>query len=166
MNGHLTNEQLFDLLDSASPAGKAHLATCNRCREEFETLSLSLANFRLAATAFARRHGPVDASARPLVKGRQTSSFFRFPLVWIAGLVTAAALCTAGLSLNHRPSAPAPAVATNLPAVPAQTAPKSSSADEDAALLEGIDRDLSTSIPPSLAPLDVTSASDTTSTRN
>ena len=82
-------------------------------------------------------------------------------LIVAAGLVAAMALCVTSLSVVCKPAAPA------FPVVAASPIAAHPSAQSDDALLEGIDQDLSTSVPPSLAPLDVTSSSaQSTSTTN
>ncbi len=161
MKAHLSNEQIFELLDPANCAVETHLDECTACREELETLRGSLAGFRLAARSFAQQNSPAAAPARNSVSN--TPRRFQQPMVWAAGLVAAAALCATGLSANHKYQQPTPAQVMVQPTAYSQ---KTAVSDEDATLLEGIDRDLATSVPPSLQPLDVASAGETTSTSN
>ncbi len=166
MNAHLTESQLFALLGSpgtlsqsasSSPAGSdaAHLANCALCSAEFTVLRDSLSNFRVAATNLSALYTPTrlldPATARP--------RFFTVPrAAWATGLVAAMALCTASINLLHKP------VVHPTPATQAETA---TALESDDALLEGINSDLSTSVAPSLQPLDVPATTETTSaTRN
>jgi predicted anti-sigma-YlaC factor YlaD len=157
---HLTETQLYSLLDHGnSEAGDAaqHLDACSACRTELDALRDALTNFRLTADSMSSHLAPVRPPAEPT-----RARFFPMPqTAWAAGLVAAMALCMTSISVLHRPAAPNTPVATVLPAAAPAGAPS------DDALLEGIDQDLSTSVPPSLAPLDVTSASaQSTSTTN
>lgn len=161
MNSHLTNEELLELLDPAIKLENSHMENCVTCRNELETLHSSLADFRLAAISYAERHAPADVPDCPL--STSASRRFQQPVAWAAGLVAAVALCTAGVNVASKYHQPTAAVATPQTSVGPQ---KTTVSDEDATLLEGIDRDLSTSVPPSLQPLDVTSASETTSATN
>ena len=158
MNAHLTNKELLELLDPANKLKTSHLEDCATCRDELEILHTSLAGFRLAATSYAERHAPADVPACPI--STPASRRFQQPVAWAAGLVAAVALCTAGVSMASKYHQPTAAVATLQPPAEPQ---KTAVSDEDATLLEGIDRDLSTSVPPSLQPLDVISAIETTS---
>jgi hypothetical protein len=160
MTPHLTEAQLHDLLsatpEAASTPAQAHLAACPLCRDEFFTLEHSLTNFRLAASHFALLHTP----PRPAVGTTVHRSFFAVPkLVWAAGLASVLAVTGVTLSTSHnQPPRVTPPVTTVAAQQPVS----------DEALLQDIDTDLSTSVPPSLQPLDTTTASDqtTTSTSN
>jgi anti-sigma factor RsiW len=138
---HLTDERMFALLDSTI-AGDAHLDSCAECQTELATLRASLAHFQIAASNFSAQ--------TPQLEQRQThtappSRFRR--AVWAASLATAAVLFTISASVFH-PSHPL--------AVTPTAPPEVSVSDE--ALLDGIQTDLSTSIPPSLEPLAVPTA--------
>jgi anti-sigma factor RsiW len=164
VNSHLTNQQLLVLLDGhlapRSLDSATHLDDCATCRNEFENLRTSFASFRLAATTFAEHHAPTEAPARPASRLTAPRRFPQ-PVAWAAGLIAVAALCTVGGTVIHQRQQPAPAVA----AVQSAAKPQNTTVfDEDATLLDSIDRDLSTSVPPSLRPLDVALASETTST--
>jgi hypothetical protein len=164
MTPHLTEAQIFDLLSATPDAAahapqapaQAHLADCARCQDEFTTLEQSLANFRLAATQLSLLHTP----PRPVVGATIDRNVFALPkLIWATGLASVLAVTALTLSAVHKP-APVP------PHVAAVTAPQPVS---DEALLQDIDSDLSTSVPPSLQPLDTSttaSESTTTSTSN
>ena len=69
--------------------------------------------------------------------------------IWAASFASAVAVLGVSLSLMH-PHTDAPVAAT--PAIASHTAPPELS---DEALLDGIQNDLSTSVPPSLQPLEV-----------
>jgi hypothetical protein len=155
MNPHLNPDQIYTLLDrpEGDRSAQEHLLSCAPCRAEVASLRDSLTNFRLAATNFSLLHTPtrlLDPTPRP--------RFFTIPrAAWAGGLVAAMALCTASISVLHKPAVPVNPAAqtTGNPAPDAQS---------DDALLNGIDTDLSTSVPPSLQPLDVTAASENTTT--
>ncbi len=171
MNPHLTNEQLFELLNSATAdadhqetplqSAVSHLALCAECRCEFDSLHSSLSSFRTAATSFAEQNAPIHPPVQPIHSSANTLRIQQ-PLAWAAGLLAAAALCTAGVSVAHKQQAAVSSIGVTAPL----GTPTTAAAAEDATLLEGIDRDLSTSVPPSLQPLDVTSAAESTSTTN
>ena len=154
---HLTDEQMYDLLEpAANPAAQPHLQSCPKCRAEFASLRESLLNFRTAATNLAA----VAAPTYPPV-ARTMSRLFG-PKIWAASFATAAAVLAVSISMLHP-------VHNALGTSPATTtsAPQAAQATEsDDALLDGIQRDLSTSIPPSLEPLAVPAASGETSTQN
>jgi hypothetical protein len=157
MTPHLTEPQLYDLLsatpDPASPLAQAHLAACPLCRDELATLRSSLTNFRLAATNLSLLHTP----PRPTVGNTIHRSFFTLPhAIWAAGLASVLAVSAVTVSTLHRPTPATPHIATAPAAEPVS----------DEALLQDIDSDLSTSVPPSLQPLDTTpaAASETTTT--
>jgi hypothetical protein len=160
MTPHLTEAQLFGLLsaasDSAATAAQIHLAECAQCQDDFTAIDRSFANFRLAATNFALLHTP----PRPVVETTVHRSFFALPkIVWASGLASVLAITGVTLSTLHRP-------APGVPSVHVASAPQPVS---DEALLQDIDSDLSTSVPPSLQPLDTTNTASeqtTTSTSN
>jgi hypothetical protein len=155
LDRHLTDEQLFNLLSPAESTDfslRQHLTACAECRAELATVSASLTNFRLAATSLAN----AEMTQHRAVAPKRTPRFQR--LVWSASLAMAAVVFTASLSLVH-PGSPA-----NTPvATPVENAAAPVSDD---ALLDNIQQDLSTSIPPSLEPLAVPAASGSTNTSN
>jgi hypothetical protein len=148
-NTHLTTEQLYNLLDKPEHTSGTHLRTCAACRQELATLRSSLDNFRIATTKLA-------AAELPRLTPHRESPAPRFafrPQAFAATFATVAVLLTASVTLlhPHHDAAPTPAAVT------------ASSPDSDAALLDGIQQDLSASVPPSLAPLEIapaTSSSD------
>jgi hypothetical protein len=145
-NQHLTTEQLYDLLDRPNVASGTHLHVCATCQQEFAILRSSLDNFRVAATNLAA------AEISPLAVRRESSaSRFGFrPQAFAATFATVAVLLTVSLTLlrpHHVDSV-----------APAPTSVTASSPESDAALLDGIQQDLSASVPPSLAPLEITPA--------
>ena len=136
-----------------SLAVEKHLAACSPCRAELASLSGSLSAFRTAATGASALYTPSQ-----LLRSHTSiapSRFSRPRAAWAAGLVAAAALCTVSISALHKPAAPAASIATEAPT-------EVSSAQSDDALLQSIDQDLSTSVPPSLAPLENISNSSAT----
>jgi anti-sigma factor RsiW len=152
---HLTPEQLYTLLDNPAADNQshapAHLAACPACAEEFDTLRASLTNFRFAATGLAAANTPaLHVPATP----RRTASR---SILWPASFATAAVLVAASAALVH---------SSHLLPGSAPPAPSAVTSNEsDDALLEGIQRDLATSVPPPLAPLAVASPAPTSGRR-
>lgn len=144
---HLTDEQMYTLLDTTEQpesSVRLHLDTCAACQTELASLNGALSNFRVAATGLAAAQ-PARLVRRAEVSTALQPSAFRRPL-WAVSLASAAALVAVSVSVirppHPAPVAPAP-VTVSAPAI----------AESDDALLDGIQRDLSASIPPSLAPL-------------
>jgi anti-sigma factor RsiW len=162
MNAHLTEAQIYDLLDLSSPArpddaASRHLDTCPRCRAEFDALRDSLSNFRLAATNISLTHVPFR---RAVVETPSSPSFVnRSRILWASGFATAMlAVAIVIPAVRNVPTTPkSPVVAANTTMLEAES---------DEALLRDIDRDLSTSVPTPLEPLTGTSSSGSTSTSN
>ena len=155
---HLTDQQMYDLLEPATnPATQSHLQSCPKCQAEFATLRESLLNFRTAATNLAA----VAAPTYPPVASRTIARFFG-PKVWAASFATATAALAVSIAMLHPVHNTLGTTAASTASAP-QAAP---AAESDDALLDGIQRDLSTSIPPSLEPLAVPAASGETSTQN
>jgi len=155
-NNHLTTEQLYDLLSSPESSDKPTLATsthlyvCGTCRQELASLRSSLDLFRTAATNLAAAEMP------KLSVQRTPSSPLRFafrPQFFAASLATAAVLVVASASFIH-PRRVVPMV----PIAPAAAGTTVATEESDAELLNGIQQDLSASVPPSLAPLEVATA--------
>jgi len=149
---HLSDEQMFGLMsDQPGTVTDPHLSVCVQCQCEFANLRTALADLRIATTNLA-------AAETPALVLRHTQSApqrsFRRP-IWAASLATAVALlCTVSVSVvRTRHGAPVTPVVV-------VTDPDQSVSDE--ALLDGIQTDLSTSIPPSLEPLAVPTAIDST----
>ena len=151
---HLSDEQFYCLLDDPSSLGastRLHLNSCIACKSEFASLRGSFSNFRAAASGYAVQNAP-PLARRALVADAKPA-WMRRP-VWAVSFASAAVALGVSLSLMHQHHAP-PQAAT--PAVVAgPVAPDVS----DEALLDGIQRDLSTSTPPSLQPLEVASSGD------
>jgi len=161
MNAHFTEAEFYNLLDNNDPQAKQHLAECEPCQAEIDSLRASLSNFRLAATNLSSLQTPPQVPSRLLGNSSHRNRFFTVPrAAWATGLVAAMALCTASVSLLHKPAAaPQPTVQTT-----SETAMAVAESQSDDALLMGIDNDLSTSVPPSLAPLDTNTAAEKTTT--
>ena len=141
---HLSEEQFYEVVDTqVSGAAAAHVAGCAECRAEVEAVRGSVQSLRGAATGLARRE------FRPLLAVKPTGYFGAMRMGWALALTAAGVVCAASVTMVHRPAVRTP---VQVQAV-SQTAP----ATTDDALLDGIDQDLSTSVPPSLAPLDVSS---------
>jgi anti-sigma factor RsiW len=161
MTPHLTEAQLHDLLSAKSNAAatpaQLHLADCMQCQDDFASLEQSLANFRVAATNYALLNTP----PRPAIGRSAHRSFFAVRrIVWATGLASVLAVTGVTLSTLHKQAPP------STPPVPTAAAQQPVS---DEALLQDIDSDLSTSVPPSLEPLDTTTTASeqtTTSTSN
>jgi predicted anti-sigma-YlaC factor YlaD len=161
MTHHLNEEQLYTLLDapandapaSVTPA-QQHLRECAHCRAEFAELQASLAGFRHLTTSLAT---PPPALRHTVPAPKLT--FHMFSRHGIAASF-ATALLLLGVSLSvvhpHRNALTPPA--TNVTSEVA-----SSLSDE--ALLDGINRDLSASVPPSLQPLALPADSGKTTTK-
>ena len=153
MNVHLNEEQLYGLLDAAGKSDEValeHLDWCPQCRGEVEGLRSSLASFQQAAGGISAAYTP----SRLLNFSSARQGFFARPrLAWVGGLAAALVFGVASVSVLHGPVAP-PALT--------QTAAVSADAQSDEALLEDIDQDLSTSVPPSLEPLSTPAASEKT----
>jgi len=147
---HLTDAQMFGLLDEpdrADATTRLHLVACPNCQTELRTLRASLTNFRAAATSLASAETPALASTR--VAAPASPSRFRRQ-VWATSLAAVAVLAIAAPFVH--PVHKTPAIQAAPGNSPVQPNP---AAESDDALLDGIQRDLSTSIPPSLEPLAV-----------
>lgn len=154
---HLNDEQMYALLDDATNSeAQTHLLACADCRNEFADLQASLTNFRGAATNMAAAQTPALAQRSFAVRPAKPSLAPRF---WAASLATAALLIGVSVSVFHTGTSGSPIVAN-------ETAQVTPAAVSDDALLDGIQRDLSTSVPPSLEPLQVAAGSSDTFTQN
>jgi len=162
---HLTDAQMFGLLDApddTDASTRLHLVGCPSCQSEFSTLRSSLTNFRAAATNFASAEAPALASnrvARSIARARP-SRFRRH--AWATSIAAATVLLAISVPFvhpGHKPPAAQKSPVTS-------TADVNSPVESDDALLDGIQRDLSTSIPPSLEPLAVPSTSSSTDIHN
>ena len=162
---HLTDEQMYDLIDpklnqAPNADSHLHLLDCADCSAELSSLRASVVNFRAAATNLAAAESPALAS-------RSMSSSLRThtsrPRIWAASLAMATVLLAVSVSVIH-PRATPPKTDGVAAAVAPQVVPATAESDE--ALLDGIQRDLSTPIPPSLEPLAVPAASSDISTQD
>ena len=150
---HLTDFQFAELIDrpeSAGPILKLHLATCADCRAEVVSLSSSLASFRSATSSLATAEMPALQRPRvalPITHRLRLNAF-------TASLATAAVVFASVVHLKH--TALPKAVETT---VAAQTL-------SDDALLDRVQQDLATSIPPSLEPLNVPATTSESHTQN
>jgi anti-sigma factor RsiW len=156
---HLTEEQFYTLIDGpeVDQAASQHLLACSDCSAEVANLRESLTNFRLAATGISLAQVPL----RPPTRVARTRFFPMPQTAWAAALTASVALCIGSISILHRPAA------GSIPASPTvAVATAAGETQSDDALLQDIDQDLSTSVPPSLAPLDIASTSAKTTTNS
>jgi hypothetical protein len=143
---HLTDDQLGELLDSASvndgsahlEAAEAHLLTCADCTAELAGLREALSLFQQASTAHAdSEFARLREQGRPAYRVFPAQRPYSRGLFWLA----ASAVLMAGiLPLEMRwqriPSAPAAVAGTS-----------THTAESDEALLEDINQELSASVP-------------------
>jgi predicted anti-sigma-YlaC factor YlaD len=151
---HLSREELGDLLMQKDGAETPHLADCAECRQELLSLRQTLGDFRMATTGLAAAQAPAELTQR-VVKPARGSRLRGF--AWAGSLATLAATVALSISLLH---SGAPATHGNRGSgqhgdVQVAVGAAQPAAVSDEALMDGIDQDLATSIPPSLAPLDV-----------
>ncbi len=154
---HLSDEELYEALDGPEGfAAEEHLTQCARCRLEVDCLRTSLSGLRMSAATLA------EAEFRPVLKLSPAGMWGKMQ-AWPLSVAAAAVILAASFSLVHWPVSPG-----SVDQATAQTVAGSPAADTDDALLDGIDRDLSTSVAPSLAPLDVsaTEAAENAAKRN
>ena len=168
---HLTHQQLCDLViaspldpeEAASDAVHSHLHSCYTCMAELTTLTSTLDQFHTVVHTIAEReftsrprsNTTLLANHRPAFRWMQPLSF-----ALAAALLVAVAL---PFTLS-RHVAPAPQT-TATSSVPAVKTPAPNTLSDEA-LLEGVDQDLSASIPDSMQPLadPTATAATTTST--
>jgi hypothetical protein len=144
---HLTSEEMEALLMEPEPGDRSpHLAQCELCTEEFESLEATIGELRTAMTASALQHNRV--AAMPVMSNTRPR------MMW--GLAAAAALiCGASSMVLHR--VPSKMDAGNLP----QQQAKAAVSDSDAQLLSNVEDDLSASVPGPMLPLASTKSADT-----
>jgi len=149
---HLTDQQLNELL-AASPRElqqmsdaselaltSTHAAQCEQCGARFASMHDSLALFREAATSYAGERQHRVPAWQPPLRG------FSFPPVfWTAAAAAALLAIVLPLQMVLRQSQP-PAAQQTVAAVSPHPA-----SDSDQALLDGVSRELSESVP---SPLD------------
>ncbi len=182
---HLSEEQFGDLLTEGSAARQvdartaAHLAACSLCREELSGLRASLGLYRDTVSAFAaaeaeRSTGRVSSGALRPRNWEERDSVpsasrpRRSPrlLVWSMGGLAATLVlvsATVGGLRTHSPHMASPDASSLLHEGGTSTAASAGStwsqAADDDRLLTEIGQDLSTPLPPSLAPLTGVAAS-------
>ena len=174
MNQHLNHEQICDLLLSDSLLGDTnspiaadasqeehleHLQGCLICASELDLLRRSVTGFRATSVAIADRalsRRPLQASLSSL-DSKRAARFVSPAFFWAATALLFTAVIPLGLFhenlnpfLKHHD---APIAAATTASVPAQTI------ESDEALLDGINQDLSASVPSPMQPLDGTTAS-------
>lgn len=145
---HLTSEQIENTLSGQSSEETArHLGECARCAGELAALREVFGDLREATAASAEFH----QRFAPALAARAAE---RRPPRMVWGLVTAALFAGAvtPLAMHYRDA---------IRTTPGAT-PKSANATiSDEALLDGVQNDLSTSVPASMLPLAGTSTSMT-----
>lgn len=165
MNAHLNDEQMFDLLNEEpapqSSAASVHLAGCHACRAELAQVRGSLSAFRQATTSYAEVQTPGFALAAPRISSARpwVLSFGRQG--WAASAAMAVMLIAVSVTLlypRYRVASSSPEDGQRMSDQPAPSSPEA-----DAALMDSIQRDLSTSIPPSLEPLALPATNSATS---
>jgi hypothetical protein len=153
---HLNHQQLCDLLigepqDSALPTSEAqqeHLRDCLICASELDLMRSSVAGFHDASVAVADR----ELARRPIrprfasIYGAQPRGLITFAFVWATAALVIAAIIPMGLLNPRLNPMNSPDTTVNQPAT-------TSEADSDAALLDGIDQDLSAAVPTPMQPL-------------
>jgi len=143
-SNHLTEDQFGELLSqptgvrtSETTIAEAHVHTCELCAAELATLRESISLFRQASSAYAdnelRNLPPVQLPARPA----QTLALQ--PAYWAAAAAIVLAAFLPMQALRQHPLQPASASTTSVADRPVQS--------EDEALLEGIDTEISASVP-------------------
>lgn len=133
MNEHLTSRQVSEFVAGlAGPAIGEHVHQCDVCRSEVESLSGTLGLFRQSV-----RQWSAEQEQRQPVTPHSHRNVTLQRVGWTAAL---AACLIAGLSLPHDKAV------KQAPARPAIS---------DAELLVQVDKQLSESVPPSMAPIEL-----------
>lgn len=180
---HLTEEQLYLLLDAPGPSGDetpptsagcptsttapsalrwdpqpspahahGHFSTCPQCQSELDTLHMALTNFRAAATHLAAEGAATGAATHAQPPSSWIAPFTSGKL-WAASSAAIATALAVSLFFFH------PLHTASSASQSPQQIFATQSSESDEALLDGIQQDLSVSVPPSLSPLAVTPAS-------
>lgn len=168
---HLTHKQLCDLViasplapeTAADDAVHSHLHSCYTCMAELTALTGTLDQFHTVAQTIAEREFDTQPRAKfSALAARKPAVLWMQPLSFAlaAALLVAVALPLT-LTQHHPAMAPQQAHTTAPVAAPA------ANAISDEALLEGVDQDLSASVPDSMQPLadPTATAATTTSTQ-
>jgi len=144
---HLTDGEFSDLLAGDMPnAGvEAHLAACEHCRSELDTVQASLGGFRQVSTEWAR----VAAPARVPIPSAWSRYLGATPS-WAAGLTAAAMTALLSFSLGF-PSAQAPSQAHVAPA----PIPSTNELADDNRLMLSINQELSYRAQPAVPSVEV-----------
>jgi hypothetical protein len=166
---HLTEEQIFTLLDqpgSADATVRQHLLACAHCTAEVTGLGATLTSFRAAATGLAFAQPLRLARTAPAQGVRRHAWAASFAMASVALAVTLVHPLRLSRGRDASPiaeMAQPPVLGPALdPARSPAPGPAQPVAESDEALLNGIQQDLSTSVPPSLEPLEVSSAAGAT----
>jgi hypothetical protein len=147
---HLTDDQMSELLDPATAlatgsahleAAEAHLPTCAACSAELASLREALSLFQQASIAHAdqefARLPSQDTADRPAYSLRPAHRPYSQTLFWLAAsAVLVAGILPLQMRWQRNPSTP-----------PATTSAPAHTTESDEALLEDINRELSTSVP-------------------
>jgi hypothetical protein len=149
MDSHLTSEQMEELLMEPEAIGRSqHLAQCDGCTAEFESLRATIGDLRTAVAGYAGQHHraaelPAISYARPR------------PMWGLAMAAGAALLCvTSSLVWHERASHVAPVIVSQQQA---------EGADSDEQMMSNVQDDLSASVPQPMLPLASSNATDSTS---
>ena len=151
-NDHLNEEQIAELIAAGSrelmqdpglAALQAHASQCAECAAEIDTLRESIALFREASTAFAQS----SLEAMPLLRVPERRPWLVHSAWWAAAAAAVALAVFVPFHINPHQPAVTPA------AQPASIASRAVPAESDEALLEDVNRQLSRSVPSSMAAL-------------
>ncbi len=166
---HLNHQQLCDLLigdpqDGAllasglPEAQQEHLRDCLICASELDLMRSSVAGFHDASVAIADR----ELARRPIrprfasIYGAQPRGLITFAFVWATAALVIAAIIPMGLLNPRLNPMNSPDTTVTQPATTSEA-----QSDSDAALLDGIDQDLSAAVPTPMQPLAGPSAETT-----
>jgi len=149
MVGHLTSEQMEALLMQPESIDRSqHLAHCDRCMAEFESLHAMIGDLRTAVAGYAGQHH--RATALPVMSYASPR-----PMWGLAMAAGAALICvTSSIVLHERAAHVAPVIVSQQQA---------EGADSDEQMMSNVQDDLSASVPQPMLPLASTNATDSTS---
>jgi hypothetical protein len=168
---HLTHKQLCDLviaspLDPEAAADDTvhtHLHSCYTCMAELTALTGTLDQFQTVAHTVTGREFNVQPRAKiSLLAARKPAFRWMQPLSFALAIALLVAVALPFTLTQHHP-----AIAPQQAHIMAPVAAPAANAISDEALLEGVDQDLSASIPDSMQPLadPTATAATTTSTQ-
>jgi anti-sigma factor RsiW len=143
-SNHLTEDQFGELLSqpkgvrtSETTLAEAHLSICEQCADELATLRESVSFFRQASSAYAdnelRKLPPLHLPVRP------AHVLTLQPTYWAVAAAIVLAAFLPIQTVRQHPLQPGPAATAAVADRPVQS--------EDEALLEGIDTEISASVP-------------------